>query len=183
MLGMAATVFEPATYNAATMMDVDYGSDANATGSTTTIANNNKKRGSSSLMVAGSAPSFMTCDFYSNKKAAALFTRPSSINQLDDDTLETEAEDMMEMADLAYFTTGAFTDRACFDDMPEELVYLIFTFLHGSDIANGVQKVCRNWRRLALDDQVCISAIHFFFPLLLWSIYVPISIYEIDFKS
>ncbi len=162
MLGMAATVFEPATYNAAAMMDVDYGSDAvNATGATTTIANNNKKRGSSSLMVAGSesAPSFMTCDFYSNKKAAALFTRPSSINQLDDDTLET-AEDMMEMADLAYFTTGAFTDRACFDDMPEELVYLIFTFLHGSDIANGVQKVCRNWRRLALDDQVCISTIH-----------------------
>jgi hypothetical protein len=177
MLGMAATVFEPATYNATTMMDVDYGTDANATGSTTTIANNNnKKRGSSSLMVAGSesAPSFMTCDFYSNKKAAALFTRPSSINQLDDDTLETEAEDMMEMADLAYFTTGAFTDRACFDDMPEELVYLIFTFLHGSDIANGVQKVCRNWRRLALDDPVCFSPIHFFFPLLLlWSIYVP----------
>lgn len=156
MLGMAATVFEPATYNAAIMMDVDYGSDANATGSTTTIANN-KKRGSSSLMVAGSAPSFMTCDFYSNKKAAALFTRPSSINQLDDDTLETEAEDMMEMADLAYFTTGAFTDRACFDDMPEELVYLIFTFLHGSDIANGVQKVCRNWRRLALDDQLWLD--------------------------
>lgn len=157
MLGMAATVFEPATYNA-NIMDVDYGSGANATGSTTTIANN-KKRDSSSLMVAGSesAPSFMTCDFYSNKKATALFTRPSSINQLDDDTLE--AEDMMEMADLAYFTTGAFTDRACFDDMPEELVYLIFTFLHGSDIANGVQKVCRNWRRLALDDQVCITTI------------------------
>merc|ERR1712093_316623 len=112
------------------MMDVDYGSDANATGSTTTIANN-KKRNSSSLMVAGSesAPSFMTCDFYANKKATALFTRPSSSNQLDGDDDTLEAEDMMEMADLAYFTAGAFTDRACFDDMPEELVYLIIIII------------------------------------------------------
>jgi hypothetical protein len=97
----------------------------------------------------------MTCDFYANKKASALFTRPSALS-LDDGNLDLEAEDMMEMADLAYFSHAAFADdRACFDDMPEELVYLIFTFLHGSDIANGVQKVCRNWRRLALDDQVC----------------------------
>ena len=164
MLGMAATVFEPATYNT-NMMDVDYDSGvANATpatsaGSSTTVAN--KRRASSALMAGGdsiapaSSSSFMSCDFYANKKASALFTRPSALS-LDDGNLE--AEDMMEMADLAYFSHAAFADdRVCFDDMPEELVYLIFTFLHGSDIANGVQKVCRNWRRLALDDQLWLD--------------------------
>jgi len=44
-----------------------------------------------------------------------------------------------------------------FDDLPEELVYLIFTFLHGSDICNGVQKVCRTWRRLAFDDRMWLD--------------------------
>lgn len=152
MLGMAATVFEPATC----MMDVDYeGAATNATGSTTT-GPATKKRTSSSLMATGSetsAHSFLY-NLYSNKKATALFTRPAC--NIDDDL---NADDMMEMADMAYFTHHALGDKdgAAFDDLPEELVYLIFTFLHGSDIANGVQKVCRNWRRLALDDQLWLD--------------------------
>lgn len=145
---MAATVFEPSACN---MMDVDYDSNSNATSTTT------KKRSSSSM--AGSE-SFMTCDFYSsgNKKATGLFTRPSAISSqstsLDDDL---NGEDMMEMAELAYFGHHAHSQRACFNDLPEELVYLIFTFLHGSDVCNGVQKVCRSWRRLALDDQLWLD--------------------------
>lgn len=145
---MAATVFEPSTH----MMDVDYNNAENDNGTLTT-----KKRTSSSM--AGGSESFMTCDFYNsnNKRATALFTRPSTVasESLADDF---DGGDMMEMADLAFFgRRGSYCDKACFDDMPEELVYLIFTFLHGSDIANGVQKVCRNWRRLALDDQLWLD--------------------------
>ncbi len=58
--------------------------------------------------------------------------------------MEVECEEFM----------SSFNNRDAFMLLPEELVYAIFCFLHGSDICNTVQKVCRSWRRLAKDDRV-----------------------------
>lgn len=49
--------------------------------------------------------------------------------------------------------------RSSFSLLPEELVFEIFSFLHGSDICNGVEKVCKGWRRLAKDDQLWLSLV------------------------
>jgi hypothetical protein len=138
---MAATVFEPASAYA-TAMELD---SSSASSSSSTLGHDGKP-----------ATAFMNdLDFYN--------TNPPDLDSADRKALYTfarmagEEVDMMEMAELMSYQ-HYYTD-ACygFNNLPEDLVYLVFTFLHGSDLCNGVQKVCRSWRRLALDDQMWLD--------------------------
>lgn len=82
----------------------------------------------------------------------SLFSRASRVA-----TQSSEMDDAMELTTYYSSVDAEVAEATAFDNLPEELVYLVFTFLHGRDIANGVQKVCRNWRRLALDDQLWLD--------------------------
>lgn len=178
---MAATAFEPAS--AYSMMEVEdhaaaSSAETSSSPSSTTGDARRRSRDSGPFVMDDLAPSnkmeeedededdrmatVALCAFAAHRSPAAKSSR----------TATPDDDDMMEMSELAYHQyyhqfSHASTDYG-FSDLPEELVYLIFTFLHGRDLCNGVQKVCRSWRRLALDDQVSRLSSAFILPLLLF---------------
>jgi hypothetical protein len=123
---------------------------------------------------------FMACDFYGKKAPAttALFIRPSCMNEEEElsdngchhSVSSNKAPEAMEISSCSSCSSSSCFDPfhqlhrdqqhhygAAFESLPEELVCLILSFLHGSHLCNTVQKVCRSWRRLALDDQLWLE--------------------------
>lgn len=88
----------------------------------------------------------MVCDFY------------STVHSMQEDTTFLEPMDLEEDASFSSFFFSEMSQAwSTFEVLPEELLFLIFSFLHGSDVSNAVQRVCKNWRRLGKDDQLWLA--------------------------
>lgn len=106
-------------------------------------------------------------------------SRSSFVNScVEKEEEEDEEYDVQSLPDAHYGLLGLnrplLEPQGHIQDLPEELLGVIFARLPADDLYHHVSLVCRRWRGIVMDDQVC-----FFYIQIV--VFFPLQNYEVSF--